>query len=55
MGTRATWSRARGLSPYTFAMATWVFEARDKSGKPVRGTREASDRQAALEALRGAR
>src|SRR4051794_26042230 len=33
-------------------MSSWVFEARDRSGKPVRGTREASDRQAALDALR---
>lgn len=33
-------------------MSSWVFEARDRSGKPVRGTREAPDRQAALDALR---
>lgn len=33
-------------------MATWVFEARDHNGKPVKGTREAPDRQSALDLLR---
>ncbi len=33
-------------------MPNWVYEARDKSGKPVRGSRQAPDRQTVLEALR---
>lgn len=33
-------------------MPSFEYEARDKSGKPVRGTREASDRTVALEQLR---
>ena len=33
-------------------MPTWVYEARDKTGRPVKGTREAANRQDALEALR---
>ena len=33
-------------------MATWIYEARTVDGRVVRGTRDATDRRAALEALR---
>ncbi len=33
-------------------MPTWVYEARDRAGKSVKGTREAADRQSAIETLR---
>ena len=33
-------------------MATWIYEARTGDGRIVRGTREASDRRSALDALR---
>jgi type IV pilus assembly protein PilC len=35
-------------------MATWVYQARNRAGERVSGTREASDRQSAIEALREA-
>lgn len=34
-------------------MATWIYEARDGSGRVVRGEREAADRNSALSILRG--
>ena len=33
-------------------MATWIYEARTVDGRVVRGTRDATDRRSALEALR---
>jgi len=33
-------------------MPTWVYEAREKSGRPVKGMREAATRQEAIESLR---